>query len=225
MFFHHRPKTAVLSDVNIRLIDTYTALRDTPELVEASLMRHQRNHSRDYYYQERTRRRRTLHQKAAQFLYLNRACWNGLYRENLKGEFNVPIGSKKRVIFDDDDFLGVSAALSSAEILCSDFESVIDRASEGDFLFIDPPYTTAHNCNGFIKYNQNIFQWSDQVRLKNAVERAIFRGAKGCITNADHPSIHELYEGVADYSSIERASVIAASAQKRSKSSEALYAF
>ena len=113
----------------------------------------------------------------------------------------------------------------NAELNTCDFEETIDRAGEGDLVFADPPYTTAHNMNGFVKYNQKIFSWSDQLRLKNAIERAIGRGATVVLTNADHESIHKLYEGISKHESVERASVISGKKQFRTKTTEAIYVF
>src|SRR3546814_553236 len=110
-------------------------------------------------------------------LYLNRTCFNGLYRVNLKGEFNVPIGTKTSDVLDSDDFRRASEIVGSdVDILCSDFEPMVDAASKGDFLFVDPPYTVTHNYNNFVKYNDKIFRWEDQLRLAEAVRRAASRG-------------------------------------------------
>ena len=223
MFFHLKPANAVLTDVNRRLIETYTAIRDDWQKVVKELEHLQRLHSVNFYYEERRRRRRSPHTRAAQFLYLNRTCFNGLYRENLNGEFNVPIGTKDSVIFEGEDFGGLSTVLNTAEIYASDFETVIDRASAGDLVFADPPYTTAHNVNGFLKYNQRIFTWEDQVRLRNAVARAYERGAKVVVTNADHKSIRQLYGNMASFQRIGRVSVMAGSAHFRGSTSEGLY--
>lgn len=141
----------------------YRAVRSDWRRVEIELKKMQRLHSSDYYYEERSRLRRTIHTKAAQFLYLNRTCWNGLYRENLSGKFNVPIGTKSQVIMPDDDFEGASKALQNAKLVACDFEDTIKIATTGDLVFLDPPYTTAHNTNGFVKYNQKIFSWDDQI--------------------------------------------------------------
>lgn len=225
VFFHLLPRQAILSDINVRLIEAYQAVRDNHQKVSTFLRSMQTKHSRSYYYEERTRNRRSLHGRAAQFLYLNRACWNGLYRENLKGQFNVPIGTKTQIIFDDEDFSAISKALENARILVRDFDDTINEAQEGDLLFVDPPYTTAHNMNGFVKYNQNIFQWSDQLRLKSALIRAADRGAKIILTNADHESIHDLYANHAELRSITRASVISGKSAGRRVTSEAVYFF
>ena len=143
--------------------------------------------------------------------------------KNLKGIFNVPIGAKDRVVFEDEDFSEISEALKVAEIYSADFEIVIDRAEADDFVFADPPYTTMHNVNGFVKYNQRIFSWRDQIRLKDAIVRASDRGAMIILTNADHDSIRQLYGGIATFRRIERASVIAGNALHRRATTEGLY--
>src|SRR5690606_11539915 len=109
---------------------------------------------------------------------------------------NVPIGTKTTITFPDDDFEAVSASLSRATLLCCDFEETISMAGEADILFVDPPYTTAHNFNGFVKYNETLFSWDDQKQLRNCCARAAQRGAIVIISNADHPSLWELYEDI-----------------------------
>lgn len=225
VFFHLQPKASILSDLNPRLIEVYQAVRDDWKRVENELRKLQKLHSKAYYYEERSRRRLRKHTKAAQFLYLNRTCWNGLYRENLSGVFNVPIGSKTRVLLPDDDFEGVSRLLKKAEIYSGDFEDTLLEAKSGDFVFVDPPYTTAHNLNGFVKYNQNIFSWDDQVRLKSSIQAAIARGATVALTNADHKSIWDLYSDMEEPVIVSRASVISGDAAKRGKTTEVLYIF
>ena len=225
VFFHTTPRKAVLSDVNPRLIEVYQTVRDDWQKVLRELKRLQRLHCKVFYYEERSRKRITPHTRAAQFLYLNRTCFNGLYRENLLGEFNVPIGTKNRVIFKDEDFAEISVALSCASIRTADFAETIAEASNGDLIFADPPYTTAHNMNGFVKYNQNIFSWQDQIRLKNVLIDAVERGAKVVLTNADHESIHDLYGMNGNYRPIGRASVMAGKSAYRNKTTEAVYVF
>jgi len=139
---------------------------------------------------------------------------------NLSGEFNVPIGTKDTIIFDDDDFASISLALQSATLLDSDFEKTIDLAGHDDFLFVDPPYTINHNSNGFLKYNEQIFSWRDQERLRAALQRAHERGAKILVTNADHVSIRDLYDGFGRIVAIPRHSVLAGDASYRRQSTE-----
>lgn len=225
VFFHLAPAQALLSDINSNLINVYLAIRDDWRLVQAELQRLQTLHSSSFYYEERRRIRRSPHTRAAQFLYLNRTCWNGLYRENLSGKFNVPIGTKTQVILPDDDFEVASSILKNAKIMSCDFEETLDAACEGDFVFIDPPYTTAHNTNGFVKYNQKIFSWMDQVRLQCAIAEAYGRGATVLMTNADHQTIHELYSSMGTPQLVSRASVISGKPEGRGRTTEALFLF
>jgi len=222
VYFSLNPSKAVLSDLNPNLIGTYAALRDSWEKVEKILRFHHKNHSKEHYYRLRKQSLRTAHTKAAQFIYLNRTCWNGLYRVNLSGNFNVPIGTKKNVILETDNFLATSKRLRSAELHCRDFEITIDLATAGDVVFADPPYTVHHNNNGFVKYNENIFSWDDQIRLRDALVRARERGAKIIMTNANHTSVRELYKNDFEMGPISRMSVIAGSALARKKFEELL---
>jgi len=135
------------------------------------------------------------------------------------GNFNVPIGTKTNILLDTDDFEKMSEILKTTEIMNTDFETIIDSAQEGDLIFADPPYTVKHNNNGFVKYNENMFKWEDQIRLHNAVVKAKNRNVKIIITNANHPSILELYSDF--YKKIvSRSSVIAASSKNRGKYEE-----
>lgn len=208
IFFHLQPSSSVLSDLNDELINAYSAIKDNWHQVMGHLIIHQRNHCEEYYYKLRQMKPRNDYTRAARLIYLNRTCWNGLYRVNLKGEFNVPIGTKSRVISEDDCYENISSLLSGTELLKSDFERVIDRAKAGDFLFVDPPYTVRHNYNGFIKYNEHLFAWEDQIRLRDALVRASNRGAKFLMTNACHESVRSLYEDSFQMLIAERSSVI-----------------
>ncbi|MBO9695914.1 MAG: Dam family site-specific DNA-(adenine-N6)-methyltransferase [Sphingopyxis sp.] len=225
IFFALGPSQAILSDVNERLIATYRSIRDEWQLVQASLAEFQMKHSKEFYYAERARQYAAPHLRAAQFLYLNRTCFNGLYRENLKGQFNVPIGTKTQVTLPDDDFEKASQLLARADLRSGDFEAVVAEARKDDLVFLDPPYTTAHNCNGFVKYNQKIFTWDDQKRLMAAIGNAKQRGAKVVLTNADHASIHDLYLKLGEPTVVARPSVIAGSASSRRSTTEALFIF
>lgn len=219
VYFALRPKKAVLSDVNEELINTFVTVRDSWSQVEDALGRHQDLHSEEHYYRTRSCMPRSPVARAARFIYLNRTCWNGLYRVNRKGQFNVPVGTKSEVLLGSDDFFGVSSQLKNAEIYASDFEQIIARADSGDLLFVDPPYTVKHNLNGFVKYNDRIFSWEDQIRLSAVVRRARDRGARIVMTNADHESIRTLY---ADFEmrQVPRASLLAGDPKGRGNTTE-----
>lgn len=219
LFFSIQPKEAILSDVNKELINLYNVLCKNPDLLAKKMREHQRKHSTEYYYEIRKYRPKNEIYQAARTLYLNRTCWNGLYRVNLNGDFNVPKGTKDKVVLETDNFEGLAEILNKAYIKCQDFEPTLDEAEKGDFAFIDPPYTVAHNNNGFIKYNQNLFSWDDQLRLRDAVIRAATRGVKVLVTNAAHPSVMDLYQGFEQFI-INRAGVIAGNASARGRYEE-----
>lgn len=222
VFFHLEPKEAVLSDANPHLIECYQAIKDDWRLVLRYLKDHQRKHEKDYYYEIRAKKFKSRFTRAAKFIYLNRTCYNGLYRENLKGIFNVPIGTKTAVVLDTDDFEQTSILLGYADLKQCDFSETISRAQVDDFIFVDPPYTVAHNNNGFVKYNQNIFSWGDQERLKADLEEATNRGVKLLITNADHSSIQKLYNGFGNKSALSRHSKVSGLGKGRKKTTELL---
>lgn len=208
VLFHVRPERALLSDANKELIATYKAIRRSWRLVHEELSRHARAHSDAYYYEVRAARPTNSISAAAQFLYLNRTCWNGLYRVNLNGIFNVPRGTKDQVLLPTDNFAATAKFLKGKQMQVADFGDTLRETGQGDFAFIDPPYTVAHNLNGFVKYNDNIFTWDDQIRLRDEIVAAARRGAKILMTNADHPSIHTLYDGVGRKFPLDRATII-----------------
>jgi DNA adenine methylase len=223
VFFALRPRDAILSDVNAELIGAYKAMQTQYELVLRHLKGHARQHCKKYYYHVRDAAKPTsLAGRAARFLYLNRTCWNGLYRVNLDGHFNVPKGTKSSVLLDTDDFVSTARALANVQLHCSDFEPIVDKAQKGDLIYADPPYTVHHNTNGFIKYNEVLFSWEDQTRLLNCLIRARARGAAVVVSNANHPSILKLYSGIGRLVQIDRASVISGKATGRKVTSEVL---
>jgi DNA adenine methylase len=195
IFFSERPESALLGDLNAEIVDMYWAVKTAYSAVESKLIEHQKNHSTEYYYKVRDSKPRSIEGKAARTLYLNRTCFNGIYRVNLEGKFNVPIGTKSSVLLETDDFAEIARSLQCAELIAGDFENLIDKATEGDLVFADPPYTVRHNLNGFVKYNEKLFSWADQKRLAAALERAANRNAYVISTNAYHDSVKRLYWG------------------------------
>lgn len=220
IYFHLKPMRALLGDVNADLVDTYRAIKVDWRALEASLRYRQRRHREDpdtYYYWLRAKMPSNLVQRASRLIYLNRTCFNGIYRVNRQGEFNVPRGSKDKVVIESDDFDSKSKILAGAELVAGDFEGLVDRANSGDFVFCDPPYTVRHNYNGFRKYNEVLFSWADQERLAQALMRAALRGVKVVCTNANHQSVRELYKSALfDHRVVSRYSRISADNAGRS---------
>lgn len=223
VYFHLSPGAAILADKNTELMNLYSSLKADPTGLLGLMRVHAEKHSKSHYYEVRASQPTTRLERAARFLYLNRTCWNGLYRENRKGEFNVPIGTKNSVLFADETFELVAKLLSGAELSSGDFSGVLEVAGAGDLVFVDPPYTVSHNNNGFIKYNEQIFSWADQERLSACISRAADRGANIIITNALHNSVLDLYSGIGTVYPIQRQSVLSGVAAARGAADEAIF--
>lgn len=221
IFFAMAPPKAFLSDINSDLINAYVVVRDQPDRLIQELSAYE--NTEEFYYKVRASRPEGVIQKSARILYLTRLSFNGIYRVNLNGDFNVPYGKKyHHTAFDLDKIIETSVALDNASIKIADFEEATRDAGAGDLVYFDPPYTVAHANNGFVKYNENIFSWADQVRLADHARSLAARGCFVAISNADHVSVDELYEGF-NKVVIKRFSVIAASSAFRRQITECLY--
>lgn len=221
VFFHIQPKRALLGDSNPDLVSAYNGIKVDWRRVVSLLQIHQNKHSDDYYYAVRSETPVDPIERAARMIYLNRSCFNGIYRVNRKGMFNVPRGTKNNILLKDDDFEATATLLKHTRIVEADFETLINQAKVGDFIFADPPYTVRHNNNGFIKYNEKLFSWSDQERLARSLVKARSRGATIISTNANHESLRELYENEGfHFLDISRYSSISASSSSRKKFDE-----
>ena len=189
---------AYLSDVNPSLIDTYVAVRDQVEDVIAVLKKHQRKHDQDYYYLVRAidPSRLSLAGRAARIIYLNKTCYNGLYRENKSGQFNVPFGRYKNpTICDAVNLRAVSRALQGADIARRNYDSVRDWAKPGDFVYFDPPYHPLSATSSFTAYDRKGFSEDDQRGLRDVFGELAQRGVHVMLSNSDTPLIRELYAG------------------------------
>ncbi len=220
VFFHLSPSKAILSDLNSELITTFKALKNDPSSILTSLKKHAQKHNQEYYYNMRNKNPRCEREIASRFIYLNRTCFNGIYRVNSKGKFNVPFGKKENVILPTDNFFETSSILQNVELLNCDFAKVIDKAKENDFLFVDPPYTVAHNNNGFIQYNEKLFSWEDQIRLSEKLIEAKSRGVLIMLTNANHKEIKKLYENDFNLLEVSRYTSISGQSKNRKSYSE-----
>lgn len=223
VFFNLGPSSAILSDRNGELIETYEVVRSTPHALDRQLSELHLLHSPAFFYEMRAEVPSTKIGRAARFIYLNRTCWNGLYRVNQKGEFNVPIGTKTLVEFPPDTLAQLSESLKNIELVHTDFEMTIDRAGRGDFLYVDPPYTVSHNNNGFVKYNDVLFSWEDQIRLAKAVRRASKRGAFVFVSNANHDELIKLYLGFSTHHTLSRSSILSGKPEGRRNTEEAAF--
>ncbi len=192
LFFHLTPKTALLADRNVELINAYIQIRDQVDDLMKKLDR--MSNSENSYYKIRSTKPRTDLNRAARLIYLMRLSFNGIYRENLRGEFNVPYGYKIwQSIYDESKLRAASLALKDVELKAQTFNVTMKSLRENDLIYIDPPYTVSHNNNGFIKYNQTLFSWNDQKKLAASCEKARQRGSLVVVSNADHQELRALY--------------------------------
>lgn len=194
LFFERRPATAVLSDQNERLVRTYRAIRDSVEDVIELLRGYP--HDKEFFLDMRRRDidAGTDVEVAAWFIYLNRTAFNGLYRVNSRNGFNVPFGRYASPrICDAKNLRACSTALQRADIRHESFESVLDRARRGDFVYFDPPYVPLTATSNFTSYTADHFGPNEQIRLRDLALELKRRGVHVLLSNSSAPFVRELY--------------------------------
>ena len=224
LYFAIEPEMAILSDSNRELINCYRQVKNHCGDIIRILKR--LSVDKDSYYKVRDLLypKGDVIQRAAYFIYLNKTCWNGLYRVNANGKFNVPCGSLRSntLIYDEYHLMAVSRRLKKVKLLCCDFEEGINDVKSEDLVYLDPPYVTSHFKNGFIGYNSKLFSQLDEMRLAKIADELRGKGAMIIISNAAHPSIKQLYNGHFYKTEIKRFSGIAADPHRRLSFSELL---
>lgn len=188
---------ALLNDANADLMELYRVIRDYPLALMEALDLMRTEYDSKFYYELRDRRLTHPVDRAARFLYLNKTCFNGLYRTNTKGEFNVPFGKRKRCpqLYERANLLEVAYRLRGVHLFSTDFEAILDSAEKGDLVYCDPPYLPVSATAHFQEYTADGFSWEQHVRLRDACLRAATRGAYVAISNAAVASAQVLYEG------------------------------
>ncbi len=205
LFFSVLPHTAFINDNNSELISAYNCMKDKTLFSEmiSLLKQHEKKHSEDYYYEIREMDRAedfsSLPEsvRAARMIYLNKACFNGLYRVNTKGYFNVPSGKKTHVsTFDKDNMENIRNYFTNYNITvtCNDFEVVVKTASTGDFVYFDPPYDTPENKESFTSYTKDAFGKEEQKRLSSVFKSLSEKGVFVMLSNHNTSFINKLYE-------------------------------
>lgn len=200
LYFSLQPKTAYLSDLNKELVNCFEVVRsELPALIE-ELKRYR--YDREMYYAVRALDRepgyqeRSAVERAARLIFLNKTCFNGLYRVNSKGHFNVPFGAyKDPTILDVTNLTACSAALQSAIITSGTFEDVVDVAQAGDFVYFDPPYAPVTETSDFTQYVSGGFDESSQELLLLVCLKLHQKGVKWMVSNSNSAIIQELYRG------------------------------
>ena len=194
LFFALRPRRAFLSDVNRELIDCYTAVRDQIEDVVEALREHR--YEQEHYYAVRAQNPFLLSpaERAARTIFLNRTGFNGLYRVNRSGQFNVPFGRYTNpLICDEANLRACSRVLQDAELRVQDFTLAADGMLPGDLAYFDPPYVPVSSTANFTGYSADGFNSNDQARLARLFGRLVERGVHGLLSNADMPALRDLY--------------------------------
>jgi DNA adenine methylase len=187
-----RFRRAVLSDQNSELIETYTAVRDDVDAVIRELRKFR--HSEEDYYRVRATEPRTPARRAARMIYLNRTGYNGLYRVNRSGKFNVPYGRYVRPnICDEERLYAVSEALSGVRLQVADFADTVKRAKPGDVVYFDPPYVPVSATARFAEYHHTAFGDAEHERLADLFGRLWEGGVHAVLSNSDTPRTRKLY--------------------------------
>ena len=199
LFFHLAPRSAVLSDLNADLIGTYHSVAWHVESVIRRLRHHRLRHEADYYYAMRERwnardERDSALDRAALFIYLNKTCYNGLWRVNRRGAYNVPIGRyTDPPVCDAPGLRAASRLLQRAELCAGTYRDAVASVAAGDFVYFDPPYHPLSPTASFTSYTSASFAASDQEELASAARELSDRGATVMLSNSDTPLIRELY--------------------------------
>lgn len=199
LFFALQPDNAYISDMNEELINLYQVVRDNVDELVADLQKH--DICKEYFMEIRNIDRMEEYKnwsdvkKASRFIYLNRTCFNGMYRVNSKGEFNVPFGHYKNPrILDENNLINCSNLLQRTEIKHADFSEILKKVKKGDFVYFDPPYVPLNETSSFTSYTKDGFDLDMQLGLREVCDELDSMGVKFLLSNSDTQFVNELYE-------------------------------
>jgi DNA adenine methylase len=207
VFLQLQNSKTIINDFNSELINAYTTIRDNVDELILELENHRDNNSKEYFYELREWDRNGILEtknnieRASRFIYLNKTCFNGLFRVNSQGQFNVPYGNYKNpnivnreVLIADSRFLN----RSGVKILNGDFEKAVKSARAGDFIYFDPPYAPLDDSSNFVGYTLNGFGYAEQERLRDLFVKLDKKGCFVMLSNSSSKVIHELYKDYAE---------------------------
>lgn len=203
VLFTIQPKNAIINDLNQELINIYEIIRDYPNELILALQKHERHNSGEYFYKIRELDRTVEYdkisyiEKAARIIYLNKTCYNGLFRVNKAGQFNSPYGKYKSPnIVNKPVILAISKYFNenNIKIVNEDYKTVLKGLEKGAFVYLDPPYMPISSSSSFTKYTQNGFTEQQQIELKDECDKLTANGVKFLLSNSDHPFIRQLYK-------------------------------
>ena len=198
LFFFLRPRRAIISDANFELINAYRVIKDELDLLTKSLETLQRKTVSPSLYEHYRRlnpEKLSPVKRAVRFIFLNKTCFNGLYRVNSQGRFNVPFGKYSRMptLFEAPNLVEIRSLLMNADVMCSGYEIALDRMRNGDFAYIDPPYSPEAGSNTFTSYTKESFSEVDQKRLATKVRELDRKGCLLLLSNSDTKLVNDLY--------------------------------
>ncbi len=199
MLIERNKQKCSISDLNSDLVLSYTTIRDKVESLINSLKNHEKNYQKDsksYYYSVRENKPRSQIEKTSRLIFLNRTCFNGLYRVNSKGKFNVPLGKYTNPkIVNEDNLRSVSHVLQSSkvDITCRDFEAVLRDAKKGDLVYFDPPYQPVSDTANFTSYTNKDFTHNDLGRLAELCMELDSKGCKVLLSNSDSKEVADMF--------------------------------
>ncbi len=230
VFFELQPKKAIINDYNDELINVYLTVRDSVDELITELEEHNKNNSEEYFYELRALDRSSEYkemnnvQKAARIIYLNKTCYNGLYRVNAAGQFNSPYGKYKNPnIVNATTIRAMSNYLKKTQIdiRSGDYRKVLKGLRKGTFVYLDPPYMPISSSSSFTGYTDNGFSYEQQVELKKECDKLKAKGILFLQSNSDCPEIRELYKDY-EIKTVQAKRSINSKANKRGEISEVL---
>lgn len=226
LFFELQPENAYISDMNEELINLYSVVRDSVYELIADLNKHEV--SKAYFLEirnlDRTDEYKNLSnvQRASRFIYLNRTCFNGLYRVNSRGQFNVPFGNYKNPrIVDENNLRNCSELLKNTEIKCADFSEILTKVKKGDFVYLDPPYVPLNETSSFTSYTKDGFDMDMQFKLREVCDELDSMGVMFMLSNSDTKFVNELYSNY-EIKKVFASRAVNANAEGRGKITEVL---
>lgn len=225
VFFDLLPETAFLSDLNSELVTTYNVIKSDVENLIKSLKKHKLD--KDYFLKIRSQNPKTLSplNVASRFIFLNRTCFNGMYRVNSKGDFNVPYGKYSNpLICDEVNLRKVSKALENIKVVNQDYKEVLKKAKKGDFVYFDPPYYPVSKTASFTSYTSETFLEKEQTELRDTCVELHRRGCFVMLSNSDTPFINKIYSEAKGFriTKVQAGRAINSDATKRGKITEVL---
>lgn len=200
VFFDLLPEKSFLSDLNSELVTTYNIIKNDVDRLIISLTKYK--YEKDFFLKVRSMQPKLLPNNdiASRFIYLNRTCFNGMYRVNSRGEFNVPFGKYSNpLICDEQNLRRVSKALKDVEIKCQDYKEILKFTKKGDFVYFDPPYYPINSTSSFTSYTKEAFLDKEQLELRNTYLTLHERGCFVMLSNSDTPFINKIYSEIGKY--------------------------